>query len=208
MGRIKDITGRTVGRLTVLSRAKSAKDHSTRWLCQCACGNTTIVRRQHLVNNATKSCGCLQREAVIRMSTTHNCRKDKLYQVWNTMVHRCHNPKYKGFHNYGARGITVCDEWRASVKTFIKWANKNGYREGLQIDRKNNDGNYEPANCRFTTRTQNQRNTRSNHLLTLNGTTRCMSEWAEVTGINAATIRDRLRRGWTEERALTTPVMK
>lgn len=131
-----------------------------------------------------------------------------LYRVFNSMVERCTKPTTKNYHNYGGRGIKVCDEWIGNYQAFCEWALDNGYKKGLQIDRIDNNGNYEPSNCRWVTPKQNSNNARFNRLLTCNGETHTMSEWSEITGIIQTTISSRIRRGCSDEEALTTPINK
>lgn len=132
-------------------------------VCKCSCGRVAIIAVTDLRRGRPKSCGCI-RVAVLRHGET--LRKNKggvryrLFRVWNGMWNRCFNPKVKCFHNYGGRGITMCMEWERNPTAFIDWAIENGWQPGLQCDRINNDGNYEPGNCRFVTNRQNSQNKR------------------------------------------------
>jgi hypothetical protein len=128
--------------------------------------------------------------------------KHLLYNTWRGMIGRCERISDRFYHNYGGRGISVCTEWHDS-STFIQWAKCHGWKEGLQIDRIDNDGNYSPDNCRFVTRKANCRNARHNRLMTFNGVTKTLIEWSEECGIPKGTIRSRLNRGWTLQQALT-----
>lgn len=110
-----------------------------------------------------------------------------LYKVWSTMKDRCENKHHAKYATYGARGICVCDEWH-NLENFIRWAYAHEYRRGLQIDRIDNDGGYYPDNCRFVTSKQNNRNRRNTKYLTINGETKCVSEWCETTPISPKTI--------------------
>lgn len=115
-------------------------------------------------------------------------RKNKeLFNVWQTMKSRCENPNRSNYDRYGGRGIEVCDEWHIA-ENFIKWAIENGYHPGLQLDRINNNGNYHPDNCRWITPKQNSRNTRRNRFLTINGETKCVSEWCETVNVSPYTV--------------------
>jgi hypothetical protein len=118
----------------------------------------------------------------------------KLYWVYYSMIARCHNPNCKGYRRYGARGIKVCEEWRKDNKTFYKWALANGYKEGLTLDRINNDGAYEPANCAWVTNKRNCNHTSRVHFVTYKGKTQSVSDWAEELSINYSTLRNRLNR--------------
>lgn len=135
----------------------------------------------------------------------HGLRHTRLYRIWLQMKNRCFNTKTLRYIDYGARGITVCDEWRNDFKAFYDWAMSHGYSDELTIDRINNDGNYDPTNCRWVTVRQQNRNSRHNTLLTLNGETHCLSEWSELTGLSKACIQNRLKYGWTVEETLTRP---
>lgn len=114
--------------------------------------------------------------------------------VWRGMKARCFNPKAVSYPNYGARGITVCDEW-LSFENFHNWAMANGYADDLQLDRIDNDGNYCPENCRWVTRSMNQRNTSRTHLMTINGKTQCASDWIKELGISKSTFYEALKKG-------------
>jgi len=121
------------------------------------------------------------------------------------MVQRCTNPKAAHYRNYGARGISICTEWR-DFKTFHAWAIANGWAEGLEIDRRDNNGNYEPSNCRWVTHAENNLNKRTNRLVTYAGQTKTLKEWSDLTGLRYKTIQGRLDiLKWDTEKALTTP---
>lgn len=122
----------------------------SRWVCKCECGNKIIVRGNNL-KFGTKSCGCLKKENGKKQLTTHGLYYTRLHRIWNNMKNRCNNINIKDYKNYGGRGIKVCNEWE-DFKPFYKWAINNGYGDNLTIDRINNDGNYEPNNCRWVTR--------------------------------------------------------
>lgn len=134
-----------------------------------------------------------------------NTKNANLYSVWRAMHSRCENSHSKDYKRYGARGIRVCEEWE-DYDQFYWWAIWSGYRDGLSIDRINNDGNYEPSNCRWVDVTEQSRNRRSNRHITYQGEKRCISEWAELTGIHKDTIRYRLKMGYTPEQIFNTPV--
>lgn len=139
-------------------------------------------------------------------NTKHGyAHKEPLYGVWKSMKARCYNPANNRAQFYLGKGIVVCDEWRNDYEVFRKWAYENGYRKGLSIDRINNDGNYEPSNCRWATARMQTNNQSRNRMLTYNGETFTMSEWAEKLNISYGTINHRVQRGWSMERIVNTP---
>ena len=136
----------------------------------------------------------------------HGFSHTPLYAVYIQMVARCHNPKHNYYFNYGARGITVCDEWRNDRLKFIKWSYENGYKEGLSIDRIDNSKGYSPTNCRWTDRRTQQNNTRKNRFIEVNGERHTLSEWSRIKGISKHTIEHRLNLGWLPEDSVLLPI--
>jgi len=149
-----DLTGKKFVKLTVLTRAKSSNSGHTMWQCQCECGNKPIVDAGNLRSGHSTQCRSCQ---VSERSTTHGLRRHPLYGVWINMKARCSNKKHDMYHRYGGRGITICEKWVDSFQSFYNDM-IDGYAYGLQIDRRNNDGNYEPDNCRWLTRAENMQN--------------------------------------------------
>lgn len=143
------------------------------------------------------------------MNRTHGMTGTRLFYIWQNMLKRCYNhnsPKYK---DYGGRGITVCEEWRESFTAFQKWAVESGYQDDLKIDRKDNNGNYCPENCHWATDKEQANNKRTNRLITCNGKTQTLAQWAEEMGIPRQTINSRINKlGWSAERALAKGARK
>lgn len=203
-----NLIGQKYGRLLVLERAASKKDGNkvlSMWLCQCDCGNKTVVAGYRLKNGVTKSCGCLQRERASEVRKTHGQWKTPLYKVWNSMRQRCENPNVKTYRLYGAEGKTVCEEWQ-TFEGFYLWAIKTGYQDGLTIERKDSTKGYSPENCKWATKKEQANNTRRNHYMTYHGKTQTLTQWSEELHIPIATIYWRLNRGWNTEKILSTPV--
>lgn len=145
-----DLTGKKINMLTVIRQDGYNKSGQANWLCKCECGDFTTVDGYRLRRGELKSCGCL-------LGGKHGLRKHPLYHIWKDMRYRCHSENSKA-NTYRENNIVVCENWRNDPSTFIRWAENNGYKKGLQIDRINNDGNYEPSNCRFVTNRENTLN--------------------------------------------------
>ena len=193
--------GDKCGRLLILKRdGKYA-------ICRCRCGETKRVRADHL-GKCTQSCGCLNREIAAetaRSRSTHgNARRGmetRAYKAWKNMQMRCKNPNAPGYSDYGGRGITI--EY-GSFEEFL--ADVGPRPAGMEIDRVDNDGNYAPGNCRWATRRDQSRNTRRTLRVTFRGDTRTLVDWCEQLGLPYFATYQRLRSGWSAERALTEPV--
>lgn len=200
---MQDLLNKTFNRLTVVEYLYKKSGH---WylLCKCACGNTKKVRNDSLITGNTLSCGCLYNEG---NNKKHGLIKHPLHRVWNGMKQRCNNPNDSNYDRYGARGIAVCAEWQNSFEDFYNWCIANGWTKGLQIDRKNNNGNYEPSNCRCVTAKINSCNKRNNINITYKGETKALQQWCDHLNINRGTMIDRLYvNNWSVDKAFTTPV--
>ena len=198
MAKVKELSGQRFTKLTVIKRAGSTKYGQPLWECKCDCGNTTFVCGQHLREQRVKSCGCYIKEIV----TKHKMSRTRLYKIWASMKNRCENPNRKDYKRYGQRGIKVCSDW-SDFLTFCEWATNNGYNDGLTLDRIDVNGNYEPSNCRWATVKEQSNNRTNNHLITYNGETKTIAQWAEERNINHDTLYSRINRmNWDIGRAL------
>ena len=201
MPSFRDVSGQRFGRLVAMERAK---DNPHRpgvvvWDCLCDCGKHCLVPLSSLTSGNTRSCGCLRSELLTR----HGFAKHPLRRLWAGMIERCHKPSHKQFSDYGGRGIYVCDEWRGP-DGLARFISDMGPRPaGLTVDRIDNSGPYSKGNCRWATYTTQMRNRRFNHLITHDGRTACISEWAETLGISHSTLSMRIRGGMRLEKALS-----
>lgn len=162
--KIEVIPGTRYNSLTVIQEADSVKNGKYKIrmvLCKCDCGNETIVRLDYLRRNHTTSCGCKIKTILSKNRKTHGYTKERLYRVWAGMKNRCFNPNVKSYKDYGAKGVTVCEEWK-KFEPFKEWALANGYEEHLTIERKNPYKNYEPTNCEWIPKEEQYKNRRSN----------------------------------------------
>ena len=160
MSKVKDLTGQTFGRLFVIKRVESNKYGRAQFLCQCSCGFETIKLGKLLLNGHCRSCGCGEYENRVSNCTSHRLSDTRLYNIWCAMKQRCYYSKHKDYHNYGGRGITICDEWRYDFKAFYDWSMSHGYCDDLSIDRIDVNGNYTPNNCRWATALEQRLNQR------------------------------------------------
>jgi len=203
------LVGHRFGRLVVTEFAGRGRG-SVLWLCLCDCGNNHIVSGSNLKKGNTQSCGCYHKQRCSEVHTIHGAAKGnketRAYKRFRNIHTRCYNTKHPRYKDYGGRGIYVCDEWH-SFPVFRDWFESH-VGEGEQLDRIDNNGPYAPWNCRGATRKEQMRNTRRNINITWDGETLCLKDWAKRTGINAETLRGRIRRfNWPIEKALTTPAM-
>lgn len=209
---VKDITGVRSGRLVVIGYAGVyERNKASLWECRCDCGETRVKRSTDIVSGAAKSCGCLRRE-----SSGAACKRRAKYDtgglggtpeyhVWWNMLKRCYDPSVDSYSRYGGRGISVCDRWRKSCVNFVADMGRRPSAKH-QLDRKDNNGNYEPGNCRWATLKQQGRNQSTNVHLEYQGQRLCISEWSERTGISERAIAFRRKAGWAVSDILTTPM--
>ena len=205
MSKIVDMTGRRIGQLTVVKRAPNPYHNSTKacWLCRCDCGKEIIAAGTELRRGYYRSCGCQKPETARQLFSKHGMTNTRLFKIWSCMKSRCYYTRDNDYKYYGARGITVCDEWLYDFKAFATWALSHGYTKYLTIDRINFNGNYEPSNCRWATSLEQSNNKRGLHMITINCKTQSMAMWCRKLGVNYDMVKSRIRNGWDPASALT-----
>jgi hypothetical protein len=207
MAALINLIGQRFGSLEVVARAIPCTDKNgtAMWLCRCDCGKHSQVVRSSLISGRTKSCGCLSASIRSASSKKHGAHNTPEYKVWVAIKQRCTNPKCKAYKSYGARGISLCSEWN-SFEQFLK---DMGRRPSSKhsIDREDNNGNYEPSNCRWATRVEQANNTRRSRTFIYNGKAMSLREIVETSGSTVPYQRvwSRVLKGWPLEQALTAP---
>lgn len=186
-------TGERYGRLVVETFHHQGVRRESYWLCRCDCGETHIVAWGNLRSGDVKSCGCLHDEVAGAARRRHGMTDSRTYKIWKAMRRRCRNPSNANWTRYGGRGIRVCDRW-AIFENFLTDMGDCPSQDH-SIDRVNNDGHYEPGNCRWATRHMQSRNRRDNRLLKVDGQVLTITDCAALFGRATKTIRDRLSRG-------------
>lgn len=192
--------GKKFGSWTVLRKAKEKdKSHRTiRYLCKCDCGKIQIVNGSSLRNGISKY--CISCKNLKRFSNSIRNKNIRLYNIYQNMKQRCYNENFKEYKNYGGRVIKICEDWKNDKVLFYNWAIKNGYQENLTIDRIDNNGNYEPGNCRWVTKREQANNKTTNRNISYNGETKTLAEWAKLLNMSQAKLKYRLDN-WNIERA-------
>lgn len=209
---IDDYLGMRSGMLEVIGISeKLPNEKKYRLVCKCDCGNTSLQFPYQIKGQKVKSCGCVKSKLVVETrkhikghKTEDNRSKHPLYGTWFLMISRCENIKNKRYSEWGGRGIKVCDEWH-DFWNFVKWSDSVGGRpKGYTIDRIDNNGNYEPSNCRWASRSQQQNNTSANVKITYNDETKTIAEWSKITGIKHQTLLGRYNSGWSADKIIET----
>ena len=211
MGKFIDRTGEKIGRLTIIKIAGKDKFGRVVWQCKCDCGNIKNILGCHIKLNHTISCGCYNREHNYgRVThTTHGKCYTRIYKIWRGIINRCENINIKSFERYGGRGIKMCEEWRNDFMTFYNWSMANGYRDDLTIDRINNNGNYEPSNCRWATLIEQANNKRCNLRYIVNGENLTLKQISQKYNVNYKELFARVKYlGWDIEKAVFEPIKK
>ena len=195
-----DLTGKKFGKLEVIG-VHDTGSRKTYYVCQCDCGNVKVVRADALISGATKSCGCIKKEqdkANLTANHSHKMSGTRIYETWQDMKRRCYNKQNARYDRYGGRGITVCDEWLNNFQSFYDWAISNGYSDDLTIDRIDNDGNYEPSNCRWSTAKEQCNNRGSNINITIGNATKSLMCWCEIFNVDYKKVYARYKRNGYE----------
>lgn len=195
IGRRLSLVGQKFGKLTVSSFHSMHKKGQCLWLCVCECGKETVLLGTTLKRGVTKSCGCI-------VKTQKGLANTSTYNIWHSMVARCHNKNSISYPRYGGRGIKVCDRWKNSFLNFLEDMGERP--EKKSIDRIDNNENYCKENCRWSTSIDQSKNTRRNNYLEAFGKKMIIGDWAKELGIQSATIRKRIRRGLSLEDSLIT----
>lgn len=199
-----------VGKLTVLSYSHSVFLPSRKvpryddyWLCKCECGTVKAFNARALLRNLPQSCGCFDP----RLRHGHAGQQSPEYMTWVDMKRRCSDASRPNYRRYGGRGVTVCERWLDSFESFLS---DMGLRPSGKhsIDRIDNNGNYEPGNCRWATCGEQSRNMASNNNLTLDGETLCVTDWAAKAPVTRQAVTQRIRRGWQPKEAITVPAIQ
>lgn len=204
-----ELKGQRFYMLTAIQRVGTDKEHNALWECTCDCGNVTIVPAAKLKNGHTKSCGCYHKNYIGNLSRKHSETHTRLYTIWANLKRRCLNPNDTRYKSYAGRGIGICNEWRNSYESFARWAKNNGYTDNLSLDRINNNGNYEPSNCRWTTNIVQCNNKRNNLNITWCGKTQTVTQWERELDFKKGTLYSRIFvYHWDVQKAFTHPLKK
>ncbi len=202
-----DLTNKKFNRLTVLSYIKDSK-----WLCKCICGKLSIAKSYDIRTSIVVSCGCYKAEKAKETHTKHGHTNKETgitatYRSWDGMIQRCTNENNKAYNNYGGRGIIVCKQWLKFNQFLIDMGEKPKGRYSLE--RVNNDGNYEPTNCKWILLSKQHNNKRTNFLITYKNKTQTLSQWANQLNMHRGTLRNRIVRSkWTIKKAFETPIKR
>lgn len=213
-GKFIDLTGQKFERLSVINESGRSKSGNIIWNCLCDCGNKITVIGSRLKNGHTKSCGCLRKDIKTIHGHNRSNKKSPTYSSWDCMIQRCTNKNNIKYKDYGGRGITVCDRWNTkkggSFENFLEDMGEKPIEHELdRVDNNKLTNSYSLENCRWISRKQQMRNTRSNHLITYDNKTQCLSAWAEEYGMSFDRLWHRLyTSNWPIEKALLTPVKK
>ena len=205
MAKELDITGKKFNRLTAIERVADDRNGNVVWKFLCDCGTVKIAMKSAVTGNNTHSCGCLNRENRLRRNIKHGMSGHPLYDTWSNMLSRCNNPKDKNYHNYGERGISVCESWSHNPENFYR--DMGDRPRGMTIERIDNNKGYGPGNCRWATYAEQNSNTRSNINVTVGGQAMCLASVCRNYGVTRETLLYRVGRGMSLQEALAIPPM-
>jgi|TARA_R100000501_G_C2627736_1_gene121704 hypothetical protein len=201
-----DLTNQIFERWLAIEISHKTKTCNYFWLCECICGTRRNVRQDHLIRGTSKSCGCYRKE--FNPLQRHGMAGTKFYKTWRRMKDRCNNSSLQYYENYGKRGIKVCDRWMGfenfrddMYESYLEHIKEYG-EKNTSIDRINNNGDYSKENCRWATRSEQQRNKRNNRYLTYKGETKLLVEWAEKLNLNPSSMGGGLSKKWPIEKIL------
>lgn len=201
---LQDLAGMVFSRLTVVAFAGRNKEGRIMWRCRCECGTDNVIAAgKHLKNGGAQSCGCIQRENIGRVRRTHGQSRTVEHKIWEGIKSRCGNENCTDARNYIARGITICDRWRNSFESFLADMGKRPSPQHT-VERIDNSSGYGPGNCKWATRAEQSRNTRRTRLVTHNGTTLCIRDWATTLGIPYGTLYHYLTHGKTLQEVMAS----
>lgn len=202
-----DISDKIFGCLKVIGFAEQDKNRQSKWFCRCECGNIVKVCGASLKKGLTKSCGCMSIKNTITRSTKHGhstrANSSPEYNTWHCVIQRTQNTKNKKYHDYGGRGITVCERWKSFENFFADMGKR---PKGTTLDRIDNNLGYYKENCRWATPIEQANNTRRNVFLTYDGKKMTVSQWEVEQGFKSGVIKHRLKNKWPIDKAITTPV--
>ena len=213
MGKYKDLVGKRFGSFTVLRRsAEKPSNGGALWECLCDCGNVVLRRTTRLISGRTTHCGCKSNPSAVMSRTmrkhgaTAGKKPLRIYKEWVRMKTCCYTKGYDHYSYYGGRGIGVCEEWRTNYTNFEHWAHSNGYADDLTLDRIDYNKDYSPENCRWVSVAEQQRNKRSNILVSVGSKTVCLAEACRLLNLPYGTIHARIRRGINPQDAISFQV--
>lgn len=211
--KLENLIGQTFNRLTVIEMYGYTKERRRIWKCICVCKNEKLVCTKHLKNGSVASCGCLQKETTrknieksewFKKHATNGYVGHPLYSCYQAMKNRCYNNRHEAYMNYGGRGIKVCERWLESFSNF-KIDMETTWKQGLTLDRIDNNGNYSPENCRWATYREQANNTRRSKNYEYNGQNKTLTSWAREYGINPTTLHSRVKESHMSlEKALSS----
>lgn len=199
--RVVDLNNQIFGRLTVIEYSPE----KSKWLCLCKCGKYKWILPATLKKGNAQSCGCLQKERAAQAQFKHGMHDSKIYNTWTHVKDRCLNPNNKYYSYYGGRGITICERWLDFDNFHADLGDPTEDKERISLDRIDNNGNYEPGNCRWVNQKVQNNNKRNSKFFTYEGETHTLPEWAEKVNMSYGQLRQRIyQRGWDFEKAITT----